>query len=213
MGRSGRRTAGGQSVVELALILPIVLMLLLGATDFVQVVSVQQRLTRAAQLATLRLLTSTQLNLPAFIEAESGLTPVTAGASYALGADGSNHVVVSAAYDYPLLMPGVRDLQTGSINHGKLHVAVQAAGIAVTSPPVITKVSGALSVAPAGDGTVPASLALTCRVFQGGALLTQGACSASSPLVVPSPATAAYTATAMQVNGVVSPASTPVSWP
>ena len=60
-----RRCARGQSIVELAMILPVALFLLLGAVDYAQVLSAEQRLENAAHVATLRLLTQPGLGAPA----------------------------------------------------------------------------------------------------------------------------------------------------
>src|SRR4051812_31802523 len=68
------RHGRGQSIVELAMILPVVLFLLLGAVDYAQVLSAEQHLENAAHVATLRLLTQPGLSSPAplkaFIQAE-----------------------------------------------------------------------------------------------------------------------------------------------
>src|SRR5947209_15763250 len=75
------RHARGQSIVELAMILPVVLFLLLGAVDYAQVLSAEQHLENAAHVATLRLLTRPSLGSPAnlkpLIQAESGLSPLS----------------------------------------------------------------------------------------------------------------------------------------
>src|SRR5437763_8135215 len=102
--------ARGQSIVELAMILPVMLFLLLGAVDYAQVLSAEQHLENAAHVATLRLLTTPSLsspaNLAALIQAESGLAPVSAVARYSVSGERADQVVVTATYNYPLLLPG-----------------------------------------------------------------------------------------------------------
>ncbi len=208
-GRGGARPRG-QSTVELALILPVVVILLLGAVDFAQVLSVQQRLEHAAHLATLRLLKDPSLDLASYIAAESGLTPVSAGSAYSVAPDGADQVVVTATYAYPLLMPGLRNLQTRSITDGKLHISIQTSGIAASSPPTVTVASGGggsstVTVDPPSDHTTPSGLSLSCTLYKNGAPLTT-----RSPCVSFSLAGSGsdyYTATATQVNGVTSPPS------
>jgi Flp pilus assembly protein TadG len=221
-----RRRARGQSIVELAMILPVALFLLLGAVDYAQVLSAEQRLENAAHVATLRLLTRPGLSSPArlipFIQAESGLSPVSAGATYSVSGEGADQVVVTATYDYPLLLPGLQNLRIGALGNGKFHITVSAAGVAVTSPPTVTDPlagGGVITVAPPSDGTVPAGLTLTCTLYKLGVRKSSGVCSSGSPFhwTNPSPATSpstnSYTATVMQVNGITSAPSTPVSGP
>ena len=216
----GRRQARGQSIVELAMILPVVLFLLLGAVDYAQVLSAEQHLENAAHVATLRLLTRPGLSSPArlmpFIQAESGLSPVNAGATYSVSGEGADQVVVTATYDYPLLLPGLQNLRIGALSNGKFHITVSAAGIAVTSPPTVTDTSGTITVLPPTGTTVPSGLALTCTLYKNAMPVptpqpcpTAGA-TWSHPAAV---ATYTYTATVMQVNGVTSAPSTPVSGP
>jgi uncharacterized membrane protein len=216
-----RRRARGQSIVELAMILPVVLFLLLGAVDYAQVLSAEQHLENAAHVATLRLLTQPGLGSPArlipFIQAESGLAPVSAGATYSVSGEGADQAVVTATYNYPLLLPGLQNLRIGALSNGAFQISVSAAGVAVTSPPTVTDPAGSVTVtvAPPGDGTVPSGLALTCTLYQNGAKKASGACSSGSPFqwTNPLPGTNAYTATVMQVNGITSAPSTPVSGP
>jgi Flp pilus assembly protein TadG len=193
-------------VVELALLLPLLVILLLGAIDFAQVASAQQRLAHGAHLATLRLLTTPSLNVASYIQAASGLSPVSATTAYTRGAGGADRVVVTAAYSYPLLTPGLRNLQTRTISDGKLHITVQAAGIATTSAPTLSRSGTTVTAAAPSDATVPAGLALTCTLYQSGSQLRSGPCPQSAR-VVPGDV---YTATVTQSNGLVSPASAPV---
>src|ERR687886_2761156 len=82
----------GQSMTEVAFLLPVLLLLILGAVDVAQVLSAQQHLEQAAYVAALRLRSTTSLAAPAtlatFIKAESGLAPVTAGGPYPPGGGG-----------------------------------------------------------------------------------------------------------------------------
>jgi hypothetical protein len=224
-GRWGRlsRAAPGQGVVELALLLPMLAVLVLGAVDFAQVLSVQQRLGHAAHLATVALLAHPDQHAPASlsadVEAESGLSPVSATAAYTTAVDGSDEVVVTADYSYTLLMPGLRDIQTGTISGGRLRVSVAASGVAATDSPTLVEDSPVITVTPptAGmDPTVPPSLALTCVLFKDGAPVAQSTCAARAPLVWTNPSPGGshtYVAVVRQVNGVSSPASVTVSGP
>jgi Flp pilus assembly protein TadG len=213
-----RRRARGQSIVELAMILPVMLFLLLGAVDYAQVLSAEQRLENAAHVATLRLLRQPSLSTPAslkpFIQAESGLLPVNAGATYSVSGEGADQVVVTATYDYPLLLPGLQRLRIGALSDGKFHITVSAAGVAVTTPPTVADTSGTITVLPPTGTTVPSGLALTCTLYKNAVPVpTPQPCSSASwshPAGVP---TYTYTATVMQVNGLTSAPSTPVSGP
>jgi Flp pilus assembly protein TadG len=220
----GIRQARGQSIVELAMILPVVLFLLLGAVDYAQVLSAEQHLENAAHVATLRLLTTPSLvtstgSLTNTIQAESGLSPVSTGATYSMSGEGADQVVVTATYDYPLLLPGLQKLRIGALSNGKFHITVSAAGVAVTSPPTIaTPAAGdtTIKVMPPTGTTVPSGLALTCTLYKNAAPVpTPQPCSTagatwSLPAGVP---TYTYTAKVMQVNGISSALSTPVSGP
>ena len=211
--------ARGQSIVELAMILPVVLFLLLGAVDYAQVLSAEQHLENAAHVATLRLLTRPGLALKPFIQAESGLSPVSAvnaGATYSVSGEGADQVVVTATYNYPLLLPGLQKLRIGALSNGTFQINVSAAGVAVTTPPTVTDTSGTITVLPPTGTTVPSGLALTCTLYKNAVLVpTPQPCPAagatwSHPTAV---ATYTYTATVMQVNGLTSAPSTPVSGP
>jgi Flp pilus assembly protein TadG len=214
---SGRKAAHrGQSAVELALLLPILVIFVLGAVDFSQVLSVQQRLDHAAHLATVRLLTDPTLrsSLATYVQAESGLSPVTATASYTVGSDGADQVIVTAAYSYPLLTPGLRNLQTHAITDGHLHLSVTAAGIAATSAPSApSDVGGVVGVAAPNDATTPPGLSLTCTLFRDGmAASPSKPCAVATWTFTPG-GTHTYTATTVQMNGVTSPPSTPTTGP
>jgi TadE-like protein len=215
--RPGGIRQAGQSMVELAMILPVMLFLLLGAVDYAQVLSAEQHLENAAHVATLRLLTQPGLSAPArlipFIQGESGLSPVSAGATYSVSGEGADQVAITATYAYTLLLPGLQNLRIGSLSNGKLPITVSAAGIAVTSAPVVTPSSGQLTVAPPGDGTAPSPLTLTCTLYQNGSKVKSGVCSSGSPLVWTSPGSNPYTATLTQINGLTSAPSAPVTWP
>lgn len=195
-------------MVELALLLPLLVMLLLGAVDVSHVLSIQQRLARATHLAALRLLVSPSLDLAATIQAASGLTPVTVADSYALDPNGADQVTITATYEYPLLMPGLRNLQTRTISNGTLHVVVRASGIASTSAPTVTQAGATMTVVPPSDDSVPADLTLTCTLLKDGLPVAQSPC--SSAVSAPAVPGSRYTATVRQVNGVVSPASAAV---
>jgi Flp pilus assembly protein TadG len=202
------------------MILPVVLFLLLGAVDYAQVLSAEQHLENAAHVATLRLLTTPSLvttgSLTNTIQAESGLSPVSAGATYSVGGAGADQVVVTATYNYPLLLPGLQNLRIGALGNGTFKISVSAAGVAVTSPPTVSDTSGMITVLPPTGNTVPAPLALTCTLYQNATPVpTPQPCSTagatwSHPAGVP---TYTYTAKVMQVNGISSALSTPVSGP
>jgi hypothetical protein len=198
-----RRTAG-QSLTEVALILPILFLLVLGAVDIARVLSVQQRLERAAHLAVQRLATDPTLNVTTTVQQESGLQPaanVGASTAYTTTPDNSDQVIVTASYTYSLLLPGLRNLQT-------LRLTSQAAGIAATIKPNVITSTAPMSlsvVAPSGT-TVPVGLAgqLTCAAASSSAV-NSGPC----PLYWPTtPASGVYTATVTQNDGVTSPPRT-----
>jgi Flp pilus assembly protein TadG len=214
----------GQSMTEVAFLLPVLLLLILGAVDVAQVLSAQQHLEQAAYVAALRLRSTPSLGtdstrLRTFIQTESGLAPVTAGASYNVGGDGADQVVVTATYGYPLVLPGLGKLLTGTSGSGTWKISVSRASVATTDPPAVTAIAGSVQVVPPSGNTVPSSPTpqLTCTLYQNG-----------TPVPTPTPApllpctwthpnavgtTYTYTATVMQVNGITSPPSTPVTGP
>src|SRR5436305_8601826 len=108
--------ARGQSMTEVAFILPLVLALILGAVDVAQVLSAQQHLENAAYLAALRLRSTPSLGAPTrlatFIQAESGLAPVSAASRYGMGGARADQVVVTATNAYPPPLPGPGKLLT-----------------------------------------------------------------------------------------------------
>lgn len=204
------------------MILPVVLIMVLGAVDVARVLSTQQRLENAAHLASLRLLTTPSLNTPAglasFIQAESGLSPVSAGSSYSLSGDGADQVVVTATYNYPLILPGLRNLQTGFTHNGNFTISVSASGIATTNPPTLTVSSNTYTVQPPTDASAPTGLTLTCSLLQAGSVVaTRTPCTPASTLqwtAQPTPGvTHPYSATVTQNNSVTSPASIAVTGP
>jgi hypothetical protein len=150
--------------------------------------------------------------LAAFMKAESGLAPVTAGTAYSVGGDGADQVVVTATYSYPLLLPGVARLLTGKSGSGKWNLSVSRASVAATDPPDITHISGIVRVAPPSGTTVPSGLTLTCALYQSGTPVpTPQPCSPLAIFNTPGGGTHTYTATVMQVNGITSLPSTPVT--
>jgi Flp pilus assembly protein TadG len=180
----------GQSLVEFALILPVLCYLLLGAVDFARVASVQQRLEQGVHLATLRLMKDASYQastydvtstLSRFVQQASGLPvgTVTAITHYSTDANGDDQVVVTAQYGYPLLLPGLQGVRTGRLSDGKLQITVQAAGLATTSVPTLTasfngnpKNSGnghsshidVQVTTPSDATTAPSSLMLVCHL-------------------------------------------------
>jgi hypothetical protein len=196
------RRAAGQSLTEVALVLPILFLLVLGAVDIARALSVQQRLERAAHLAAQRLATDPTLDVTATVRQESGLQPpanVSAGTVYTTTPDLSDQVIVTATYPYTLLLPGVRN------GLGTLRLTSQAAGIAATTAPsVITRTAPlSLSVVAPSGATAPVGLAgqLTCTAASSSAV-NSGPC----PLYWPTtPASGVYTATVTQNDGVTSP--------
>jgi Flp pilus assembly protein TadG len=203
----------GQSMIELALLVPLLLVLVLGAVDVAQALSTRSRLENAAYVAALRLRATPSLPLDAFIQRESGLAGATAGATYSIGGaatdqNRADQVVVTARYAYPLLLPGLAKMLTrGS---GTWPLTVSAASVAATDPPQVHSTgSGKIKAVPPSGTTVPSGLALTCALYDSGTPVpTPQPCGSAT---WPSVATHIYTATAMQVNGVTSPASTPVT--
>jgi hypothetical protein len=141
---------------------------------------------------------------------------VNAGATYSVSGEGADQVVVTATYNYPLLLPGLQNLRIGALGNGAFKISVSAAGVAVTSPPTVSDTSGTITILPPTGTTVPSGLALTCTLYRDATPVpTPQPCSAagatwSHPAGVP---TYTYTATVMQVNGITSAPSTPVSGP
>ncbi len=235
-GRTARGWRGGegrgQSMIELALLMPVLCFLLLAVVDLARAYSVAQRLEQGAHLASSKLLATPTLPLVAAVAAEAGLPPsaVTATASYSADPNGNNHVTITAAYPYPLLLPGLRALQLGALSNGTVRIAVQAAGLARTDPPTIasdltlsdcalTAAAGVycLQIAPlpAGTGATPAGLVgLVCTVYKNGTpLALQPSCANGTPLrygATGVTATDHFTATVTQADGVV---SVPGTWP
>lgn len=223
------RDGRGQSIVELALVMPGLCMMLLGAVDFARVSSAQQHLEHAVHLATLRLQTDPTLDVSAFVRAESGFSAATAtknySADYSATADGTDEVVVTADYDYPLLLPGLQRLRTRALSDGKLHISVRGAGVTITDPPSVVASTNTITVTPPTVGNAtPAGLTLTCTLVDAHGLPvgigTQPYCSSSSYIystitssgtitATAGPLTATvssgvYTATVVQANGVTS---------
>ncbi len=171
--------------------------------------------------------------LTATIATEAGLpaSAVTATTSYGADPNGNNHVTITAAYAYPLMLPGIRNLQTGALSNGTLLIAVRATNLARTDPPTITSDptlsdcaltpavgASCLQVAPLpppGTGATPAGLgSLFCTVYKNGApQAVRLACASGTPLYYGATgvtATDRFTATVTQADGVV---SLPGSWP
>jgi TadE-like protein len=219
----------GQSMTELAMLLPILAFLLLAVVDFAHVHSVQQRLENGTHLAALKLLANPSVPLAAGIAAEARLpsTAVTATTSYTADLNGDNHVTIMAQYDDPLMLPGLRNLQTRALTNGKLRITVQATGLARTDPPTITSdplsscspstgITYCLKVAPSTGSATPSGLRnLVCTVYRGVSgnvtpQQLQPGCE-SAPLYYGATGVSpgeAFTATITQADGVVSPQRT-----
>ena len=203
-------------MVELAIVLPLLCVMLLGAVDFARVLSAKQHLSHAVHVASLRLLTAPGLGanpaLTTLVQSRSGLEPgaVAAAVAYSLGGDGSNMAIVTASYTYTMIMPGLQALRTGALSDGHLHVTTQATSVAATSAPTISAMTVStgtlLTVSPPVDATVPVGLRLICTLYQNGHAIASAVCSSLLPLVSVAP-TGAYTATVSQINAVTSPAS------
>jgi hypothetical protein len=213
-------------MAEVALLLPILAFLLLAVVDFAQVYNVQQRLENGAHLAALKLLANPSEPLAAGIAAEARLPSgaVTATTNYTADLNGDNHVTITAQYDDPLMLPGLRNLQMGALTNGKLRITVQSSGLARTDPPTITNdllpsdcgLSGVigtycLKIAPL-TGTGPATPSglsnLVCTVYQGGTpKALQPGCDPSTPLYYGATSVSSgetFTATVTQADGIVS---------
>src|SRR5205823_1176602 len=135
----------------------------------------------------------------------------TATTTYTADLNGDNHVTITAQYDDPLMLPGLRNLQTRTLTNGKLRITVQATGLARTDPPTITPNSCShgsnclLTIAPSTGGATPSGLSnLVCTVYQNGTpqQLQPGCESTPLPYTVSSGQT--VTATVTQADGVVS---------
>lgn len=209
----------------MAFCLPVLCFLLLAAVDFARVLSAQQHLSHAVHVITLRLirtpgpsLSATELNR--LVADESRLATATATISYARDAGGDVQAIVTAHYDYSLLLPGLQAIRQGSLSNGKLGISVQAAGVATTSAPVLAP-SGAPPATPTGltvsapaDGSAPGAATLTCAIYDGGGtMVASGSCSSGSPYTwTPSSLPrGTYTARILQPNSITSPPSPAVT--
>jgi Flp pilus assembly protein TadG len=228
-------------MTELAMLLPILAFLLLAVVDFAHVHSVQQRLENGTHLAALKLLANPCVSpsppacIAADIAAEARLPvgAVTATTSYTADGNGDNHVTITAQYDDPLMLPGLRNLQTRALTNGKLRITVQATSLARTDPPTITTdllplihcslSSGigtyCLKIAPlTGTGAAtPSGLRhLVCTVYRNGTpQQLQPDCDPSTPLYYGATGVASgetFTATVTQPDGVVSLQSQSPQW-
>src|SRR5918911_1175893 len=227
--RLRRRTGHGrgQSMTERPMLLPILAFLLLAVVDFAHVHSVQQRLENGTHLAALKLLADPSVPLAAGIAAEARLpsSAVTATTSYTADLNGDNHVTITAQYDDPLMLPGLRNLQTRALTNGKLRITVQATGLGRTDPPTITNdltlgdcglSSGTgtycLKIVPSTGSATPSGLRnLICTVYRGVSgnvtpQQLQPGCE-SAPLYYGATGVSSgetFTATVTQADGVVS---------
>jgi len=226
MGVPTRRGRRGQSAVEVALCLPVLCFLLLGAVDYARVLSAQHNLAHAVHVITLRLIRTPAPRLGAtglttLVASESGLAGATATVRYVSDSAGNVQAVVSASYAYPLLLPGLQKLRLGGAAVGTLPISVQAAGVATTSAPSLA-LSGTTPqgltvtlppLAPA-DGSAPRTATLTCAIYDGsGARVASGNCSSGSYTWAPAPSGPSYTARVIQPNSITSPSSTAVTVP
>jgi Flp pilus assembly protein TadG len=183
-----------------ALVLPILFLLVLGAVDIARALSAQQRLERAAHVAAQRLATDPTLDVTATVQQEMGLQSpanVSATTYYTSTPDYSDQVKVTASYTYSLLL-----------RVGTLRLTSQAAGIAATVgsiPTVITNTTPMSLSVPAPSGTtVPTAVAgnLICAAYSSAVHPTPTTC----PFYWPgTPASGVYTATVTQPDGVTSP--------
>jgi len=224
MRASTRRGWRGQSAIEVALCLPMVCTLLLGAVDYARVLSAQHNLAHAAHVITLRLIKTPAPRLGAaglttLVAGESGLAGATATVRYVADSTGNVQAIVSASYAYSLLLPGLQKLRLRGAAAGTLPIMVQAAGVATTSAPSLAP-SGAtppgliVTLPPLStDGSAPSAATLTCAIYaSSGAQVARGACSSGSYTWAPaSPSPGTYTARLIQPNSITSPSSTAVT--
>src|SRR5205823_9556124 len=173
--------------------------------------------------AALQLLANPSLPVAASIAAQAGLPSgaVTATTSYAADANGDNHVTLTAQYDDPLMLPGLRSLQTHTPSNGTLRITVQATGLARTDPPTLAPESSCspssgptyclLKIAPVTGGATPSGLSnLVCTVYQNSTPRALQQDCGSAPLEYGATVSSgdAFTATVTQADGVVSPQGT-----
>src|SRR2546430_16591208 len=107
---TSRLNSRGQSMTEVAFLLPVLLLLILGAVDVAQVLSAQQHLEQAAYVAALRLRSAPSLadptRLRTFLQPESGLAPVAAGTPCSMeSVGGAAHGRDPAPHAYPPSRP------------------------------------------------------------------------------------------------------------
>ena len=116
----------------------------------------------------------------------------------------------------------VEDIRDQRIRNGTWTLTVSAASIAATDPPAVTAATAVglfavIKVATPNPSTVPSGLGLTCALYQNGTPVPTPTpapllpCTWVHPIAVAT--TYTYTATVMQVNGITSPPSTPVTGP
>ncbi len=139
----------GQSLTELALALPILLLFLLGAINLGLALRAQTSLTQATQQAAQYLMnhppatcTSGGTNDPC-IEADAivstylknGFDGASAQVSFSLTAQGSALAHVNASYSFPVIMPIADKLNAGPLHNGFVSIGTNADTIMATPPP------------------------------------------------------------------------------
>jgi hypothetical protein len=139
----------GQSLTELALALPILLLFLLGAINLGLALRAQTSLTQATQQAAQYLMnhppatcTSGGTNDPC-IEADAivstylknGFDGASAQVSFSLTAQGNALAHVNASYSFPVIMPIADKLNAGPLRNGFVTIGANADTIMATAPP------------------------------------------------------------------------------
>lgn len=219
----------GQSMVEFALVLPLLCLMLLAVADFARVLRYKQVLEQAAHRASLTLLTNPSLLFPSStstltstIQAQTGLSNISVTPTYSVDSNGDDRAVVTVTYNYPLLTPGLRNLAYGPISNNTFAISVNAASVAATTAPTVTLngTGTVVTVYPPADITVPTPvpsatpLILSCVLSDNGVIVpTPKPCTGSPATwsVTPQAGGDSFTAQTMQSNAVMSPASSPVA--
>ena len=157
-GRAGARS--GQSLVELTLLLPVLLIVVLGAVNVGLAIRAQTQLAQVAQqaaqylvhhpdyadttngklLAYVNSLSSVQLNV-ASLTVTVGTSTITVSSSPVAVQEDTVHI----SYAFPVLFPLAGALSVGALHDGSLSLGATASTIAATDPPSIAVSRNAVS--------------------------------------------------------------------
>jgi hypothetical protein len=159
-GLSRRAPVGqaGQSLTELALLMPILALLVLIAADLGLALHAHTGLTQATQQAAQYLLhhpadtascpsplqvscvqAATASEVEAYLDSR-GFPHTTVTLTFGATPSGAQKEIISASYPFPVVAPILDNLSAGALQHGTLVLGASAVTIAATSAPAITAV-------------------------------------------------------------------------